>query len=229
MVYVYAMNAANLPDPLEYPEIMAGLPEERKEKIRRYRQPRDRKLSLGAGLLLKESLARHGFQDSCIKYSGNEKPEIEGIYFNLSHSHHMVVCAVGNQEVGCDVEEIADVQENIAERFFTKNEITYLHSFSQEDRKEEFFRLWTMKESYMKMTGEGMCLALDRFEIVIKDPIKVFRDGERGSCFIKEYTIPGYKLSVCAKEAEFSELELLTDGTEYGMKKTKKVNLQVMI
>ena len=91
------------------------------------------------------------------------------------------------------------------ERFFTENEVNYLNSFGNEEKIEEFFRLWTMKESYMKMTGEGMRLSLDRFEFVFEDSIKLYRDRHLCSCHIKEYKIPGYKLTICAKESEFSE------------------------
>ena len=52
MVHIYAVDITNLPDPLEVPELMGDLPEIRKQKILKCRQPEARKQSLGAGLLL---------------------------------------------------------------------------------------------------------------------------------------------------------------------------------
>ena len=60
MVCVYVADIKDLPDPLEVPKSMEGLSEKRKEKIRRYMYSKDRKQSLGAGLLLNKVLSLHG-------------------------------------------------------------------------------------------------------------------------------------------------------------------------
>ena len=206
MVYVYVADINDLPDPLEVPESMDGLSEKRKEKIRRYMYPKDRKQSLGAGLLLNKVLPSHGVLSNDIEYEENGKPKIQGIYFNLSHSGEMVICAVSEKPVGCDVEKIKEANLKVADRFFSENEVEYLKTFDEKSRASEFFRLWTMKESYMKMTGEGMRLALDQFEFIFEKTVKVFRNGEVCPCYIKEYEVPGYKVSVCAEEKEFAPI-----------------------
>ena len=203
MVEVYITDINKLPDPKINLEIMDGLIKERKEKILRFRNPNDRKRSLGAGLLLSKCLKCRGIDQKDIKYGENGKPEVIGVYFNLSHSGNIAVCAIGNEEVGCDVEAVTEVKSNIAKRFFTVSENKYLDQFEGEKRQKEFYRLWTMKESYLKMTGEGMSVKLDSFEFLIKNDVKVYRDGSLDSCYIKEYDIPGYKLTVSAKEKEF--------------------------
>lgn len=212
MVYVYAANVKNLPDPIEAPEIMEGLPEERKQKIASCKQLKDRKQSLGAGLLLKQVLLLHGVSMGKLLYGENGKPEMEGIHFNLSHSHDMVVCVLSSQPVGCDIEKIKEKNdriERIANRFFTGKECTYLNAFQDNEKNQAFFRIWTIKESYIKMTGEGLRLGLDRFEIVFGKEVELYREGERCSCTIQEYEIPEYKVSVCAEEREFSECIVL--------------------
>ena len=205
MVNVYITDVSKLPDPAEYPEVMQILPKDRIEKIMKFRQVKDRKESLGAGLLLFKVLEKHGRCLEQMNYGLNGKPRLKDIEFNLSHSHNLVVCAISEKPVGIDVERIKDAYEHIADRFFTPTEVRYLAQYAGETKRSEFFRLWTMKESYMKMTGEGMKLALDRFEFHIEDEINVYRDGKKAECFIKEYHIPEYKLTVCAKEKNFSE------------------------
>lgn len=210
MVHVYAVDITDLPDPLEYPKLMEELSENRKQKIIECRQQESRKQSLGAGLLLRHVLKSHGILEQAIWTGKYGKPETEGIYFNLSHSKNMVVCAVSEGIVGCDIEKISKLPEKVADRFFCEDEIKYLNQVSAEKRSEEFFRLWTMKESYIKMTGEGLHLPLNRFEMCFSEEgIKVRRDGEIQNCFFKEYDMPGYKLTVCAKEKEFAEQILL--------------------
>lgn len=207
MVKIYIADISNLTDPKEHPELLNGLGEKRKEKTLRYRQEQKRKQSLGVGILLKQCLDQYGINIEEIRYGENGKPQIDGLYFNLSHSHDMAVCVISDGMVGCDIEKIGKLREGIAERFFTENEIKHLEQFEGELKRDEFFRLWTLKESYMKMTGEGMSLALDRFEFKFSDNIKLYRDGKLCDCNIMEYEVPGYKLSVCAEENEFDTIK----------------------
>ena len=201
MVNVYVADITDLPDPLENPERMEGLSEERKSKIMRCKRSESRRQRLGAGMLLREVLNRHGAQEQDIQIGKNGKPEVEGVHFNLSHSYNLVVCVVGNDVVGCDVErEETTDKSDIADRFFSENEILYLN-----ENKEEFVRLWTLKESYVKMTGEGFGASLNQFEVCLEDEVKVYRNGIPSDCTVKEYEIPGYRLAICAKEDEFSE------------------------
>lgn len=214
MVHVYIANVQNLTDPRADLGILEGLPDERKNKIMGYVQAKDRKQSLGAGLLLKHVVHRYGMDIPNIFYDSHGKPEIRGLYFNLSHSHDYVVCAVSDKPVGCDVEKVAKIQENIAEHFFAENEVAYLNGFKVEERMDEFYRIWTMKESYLKMTGEGLAYGLKQvecrfentgiYEKSCQNNVRIYRNGIKIHCYIKEYDIPGYKLSICAKEAIFA-------------------------
>lgn len=205
MVKVYMTKTGNYPDPKECPEHLDGVPQKRKEKILRYRTEEARKQGLASSLLLQQVLLLHGKDMNYISYGENGKPEIEGIYFNLSHSHEIAVCAVSDAPVGCDVEKIEKRREKVATHFFTSKEITYMDSLLEKEKDDAFYRLWTMKESYMKMTGEGMKLSLKRIEFIFEEKVRVYRDGTRCDCCIKEYEIPDYKLTVCSMENDFCQ------------------------
>lgn len=204
MVHTYYVYAPLLPDPSEYPEVLSGLDEARKAKTLRYLHVQARKLSFGAGALLRYALKKHGIADAEIFTDENGKPYTSGLFFNLSHSHDYVVCSVSTKPVGCDVEKISEGHLRIAERYFCDSETEYIFSFPEEKRSGEFFRLWTVKEAYMKLTGEGMRLSLHSFSVDLGDEITVTREGIKTDCFIKEYDLSGYRLSVCAKENEFA-------------------------
>lgn len=203
MIKVYMTNITNCADPKECPEQADGLPIERRERILRYTKEESRRQGLASSLLLQHVLQLYGksFQD--IRYGQNKKPEVEGLHFNISHSHEIVVCAVSDLPVGCDVEKIGEMREKIVSHFFTSKEIMYLNQYEGIEKENEFYRLWTMKESYMKMTGEGMKLSLKRIEFILPEPVKVYRDGQISNCFIKEYEVSGYKLTVCGMEQIF--------------------------
>lgn len=105
----------------------------------------------------------------------------DALSFNLSHTKGLVACAVGPvAEIGIDV-ELMDPRRSspeIAERFFSAAEIKLLRAAPAERRMRTFFRLWTLKETLIKTTGEGLQRALDSFSFEL-DPVAVaFRPAD---------------------------------------------------
>ena len=74
VVKVFIADVSELPDPLKNPELLQEIPEERKQRIVRFQQEKDRKQSLGAGLLLKKCLEEYGLDIKDIYYQGNGIP-----------------------------------------------------------------------------------------------------------------------------------------------------------
>lgn len=205
MVYVYAMDIKALPDPKENPALFHQLSSSRRRKVMKYLRADDRKRCMGAGILLAEILPLYGEDPEKITYGPEGKPQAENVHFNLSHSGDLVVCAVGGKAVGCDIEKTGQEPEGVADRFFHQKEAAYLQKFQEPERSVMFYRLWTWKESYVKMTGEGLQLPLQEFEILPEgERIRVRRGQELLPCHIMEYTIPGYQVSVCAEEEKFA-------------------------
>lgn len=88
------------------------------------------------------------------------------IRFNLSHSGGLALYAITRKrEIGVDIEHIrADLTDmEIAGRFFFSSEIAALLALPAEQRTQEFFNFWTLKEAYIKARGEGLSFPLDRF------------------------------------------------------------------
>lgn len=192
MVYVYGADVSALHDPLENVQVMECLPIERQKKILKIKQKQKRLQSLGAGLLLNDVLHRYGILVDTIRTDENGKPLVNGICFNLSHSGDYVICAVSERPVGCDIEQINEAPEQVAERAFSVTENAHLKTFFGDMYNREFFRLWTKKESFLKMKGIGIRVPLQKLEMT--------------GCYFKEYEIPDYQVTVCAEEHEFTEL-----------------------
>ena len=90
----------------------------------------------------------------------------DGLTFNLSHTHDLVVLAVGrHQRIGVDTERIdrAPAAAEIAQRFFAASEAAALHRVFGPDRDRLFMEYWTMKEAYIKARGLGLAIPLDQF------------------------------------------------------------------
>ena len=199
MMKLYVADITNLPDPLLCPEQLRGLPSERQQRIYNMKQEKSRKQSMGVGLLLQKVLALYHMEDSQVFAGERGKPMVDGLEFSLSHSGDLVICAVSDKPIGCDVEEIRKAPERVAERYFGHREQEYLDQFSGEEYDKAFFRIWTLKESYVKMTGEGMGVPMEEYEVIVDDCARVIRDGGVQGCYVSEVEIPGYIISICAK------------------------------
>ena len=87
------------------------------------------------------------------------------ITFNLSHCKEVAVLAVGfDYSVGVDVESISRNrnQHAIAQRFFHRDEIAQLEKLNDTEYNRYFFQLWTLKEAFLKATGDGISIGLDK-------------------------------------------------------------------
>ncbi len=197
MAEYFIKSAAGLPDPALDASTLYGIPTERQERILKYRNAADRKLSLGAWRLMEEALGKYGFSAKNVVYSESGKPLCEGICFNLSHSGDMVLCAVSKAAVGCDIERVKDAPFEIIDKVFLPNEKKYIAEAQRaKDKARRFFRLWTMKESYIKMTGEGLSADLLGIEA---DPVRltVTRDKVTARCRLFNTSYGDYEISIC--------------------------------
>jgi len=92
------------------------------------------------------------------------------IQFNLSHSGNLAILAVCKKhQLGIDIEfaERKTQWEGIIRRFFTQNEQKKLLALPEKIKKETFFKIWTRKEAHMKVTGQGLHLSPDKFEVSV--------------------------------------------------------------
>ena len=198
---LYAASVAPLASPERYAAAYDAVSPARREKADRLRFEKDRRLSLGAELLLRHALRANGLCAAPTEYGAQGKPCFKdgGVFFNLSHSGEYVICALAPCEVGCDVEKLAPVNLNVARRFCRRE---YDDIFAQETAEEQsdlFFRYWTLKESFMKATGLGMSLPLDAFEIVRTPKLTVRQSVDTRQYGFAEFDgLAGYRCALCA-------------------------------
>ncbi|MFI3313133.1 MAG: 4'-phosphopantetheinyl transferase superfamily protein [Eubacteriales bacterium] len=85
--------------------------------------------------------------------TGEGKPYFPGnpLYFSISHTKNLAVCAVGDSPLGVDVEQIRPVKAGMYQKVLTLPEQRWLS-----DHPDGFFHLWTKKEAYVKYMGCGL-------------------------------------------------------------------------
>ncbi len=138
---------------------------ERLEKALKFKYEKDIKLSLLAGILLEDEIDELGILVSKpIHYhiDSYSKPHLfdsnsNEIFFSLSHAGNYAVCIWDTKPCGADIEEIKECKLNIAERFFHDNEKAMVID------EYTFYKYWTLKEAFMKITGLGMSLPMNDF------------------------------------------------------------------
>ena len=195
MQKLYRININHFEDPLKNERLLDLVGIRRREKVIKYRMPDDRKRSLGAGIIIRKILDENGLTESCLRYSDNEKPVVDGLFFNVSHAGDYVVGVLSDCEVGCDIEKNANAPLEVAEHYFYHSELAYIKAAKNKDKA--FFTLWTLKESYMKMTGKGMRIPLNSFEIVRTEDEFILDKASGKQCFFKTIEFDNYIFSVC--------------------------------
>ena len=94
------------------------------------------------------------------EYGAEGKPylKVGRVHFNLSHSNNWAVLAVTSAgPVGVDLEHTGKSisRQALVERFFNPEEKRSFAAASVARRNRQFFRLWTRKESLLKLSGLG--------------------------------------------------------------------------
>jgi len=90
--------------------------------------------------------------------------------FNLSHSGGMAIVGLcRGREVGVDLEAVRALadEEAFARRILSERERSELSLLAEEERRRALFAGWTRKEAYLKATGEGLAVDLDRIEVCL--------------------------------------------------------------
>jgi 4'-phosphopantetheinyl transferase len=106
-----------------------------------------------------------------------------GIEFNLSHTDGLVVMGVTRQRsIGVDVENVRarEVDIEIADRYFAREEVVALRTLPDQKQKQRFFEYWTLKESYIKARGMGLSIPLEGFAFNLEDPQQIRLTIDRG-------------------------------------------------
>lgn len=205
-IRVYSTDVDCLKDPTLYQRALDLIPAARREYANRMKVESGKRLSAGAGLLLMAALADYRMNDKReyaafheLRFEKGEqgKPALADypdVHFNLSHSGNRVLCIVGPVDVGCDVEVINPSHVKSVIRCFAESE-QILASRSAED----FFRIWTLKESIVKLSGQGMQIPFRSFEVSL-DPLSVRQGFLPEPVVLKEYTLDAE--GACRKETE---------------------------
>lgn len=123
----------------------------------------------------------------------------KGVEFNISHTKGLVVCAVADSVLGVDTEEIRPFKASLMRRMCSEAERGFvLAGRSEAERQERFFRLWTLKESFVKANGRGLAFPLRNITFFLEEgAVKGSIPGWR---FYQSRVYQSYIISVCVAD-----------------------------
>lgn len=215
MLKIYYIKLSDLQD---YPEdffhpyvtnrLLSNLQNYKCEKVRRTKligEMMTRKIA--------QQLRGGRISDYDITHNEHGKPSLSNIlpklFFNISHSGDYIVVAFSEQEIGIDIERIGRRRMEVARRFYHPAEVEALERAPLPDQDSLFFRLWSIKESFLKYTGTGLSASLSSFQVKSEDniPYILQHDGQRLPVHIRQCRIDeNYACYVCAESEDIPEL-----------------------
>lgn len=128
-----------------------------------------------------------------------EKPRFvhaPDVHFSVSHSGSCWICAIDNQPVGIDLQRFQTVNAaGIARRHFHPMESLWL-----EAHPDDFFKIWTAKEAFVKYTGKGIDNDFGSFSVV---DLRGFKAKINDACLRFVPFLPGYVLAIASTHMDF--------------------------
>lgn len=128
--------------------------------------------NIAAELSVCHALRRLGLGCMPPVYSGTRagKPIAPGAYLSISHSGRVAVCAASHMPIGVDIERVRHVNPGLARKLRCPADVP------ARELDALLLSHWTAKESFLKMTGEGLA-GLSRVRYCPGDGI-VFDDAD---------------------------------------------------
>lgn len=226
MIYQFAVDISELPNNTY---ILSNIiSQERKSRISKYAFQEDKDRGILAEVLLRYGLEKeYGLKNNEIEigFGAYHKPYLknaEDIFFNLSHSGKWVYCGIGDKVLGVDVELIKSDWIEIARRFFANSEYCYILQQLPKVQKDIFYKLWTLKESYVKTVGKGLYINFDSFCFEMDDAnIKLIVDG---------YVQTAYQFVSCKLDSEHWRALCVHDSEKVDISNSlNKISVQQLI
>lgn len=181
-IHLWEIDLVAAPD--EIARLGSLLDAEERGRAERYHFDRHRRRYIVSQGMLRVLLARYrGLRPAALAFDQGPKgkPSLVGapaLHFNVSHSDERSVVAVARDgPLGVDIERLRPLADadDIARRFFSEREAAAYASLPEPLRPRAFFDCWTRKEAFIKALGEGLFLALDRFDVSVlpDDPVRL--------------------------------------------------------
>ena len=209
-IYVFDFSKVKYRDLSEFidsKKLIFQLPKEKREEIQSISSLSLRYMKLLATLFLRYQCAnRTGLNDKQLFFRKNTlgKPYLSKtslqthfaqphVHFSLSYTKDAFACAFSHAPVGVDIERLSPLTV-LPARFLSCDEQSYCTngcvSPSGENNPhkscdfQRFYKIWTRKEAYSKMLGQGLAMDFASFSVLDPDISKGIFSWRVGQCMV---------------------------------------------
>jgi 4'-phosphopantetheinyl transferase len=143
-------------------------------------------------------------------YDANGRPHlrdkiISKLDFNISHSNKFVTLAMNTDgRIGIDIEKNDPLDLNMMSDVLNAKDLDFIGNMSNnKDYLRKFYKLWTLKESFVKALGCGLQYPVKRLFFVFdeKGTIHIKGNADSGKWFFKTHDVnKQYHLAVCVQD-----------------------------
>lgn len=155
---------------------------ERQQRCLRYKFiPDRRRMAFGEMLLRRLLCEEYGCEDKSIRLENlpSGKPvafvDDKEVFVSVSHSGDFVACALSDTPVGIDLEAKREIKPDFLKRALNAEELEYVKT------SDDFLKIWTAKEAYLKLTGEGLS-GLGKADV-----LPLMKTGEKDGLVLQEH------------------------------------------
>lgn len=196
-IYVFDFSKVKYRDLSEFTNnktLFLKLSKEKREEIQAISSLSLRSMKLSAALFLKyQCEKRTGLSDEqlCFRKNTLGKPYLsethlktqsrQNVHFSLSYTEDAFACAFSHAPVGVDIERLSPLTV-LPARFLSPDEQRYCTNGCDSSPCENdilkicdshrFYEIWTRKEAYTKMLGQGLAMEFSSFSVLEPDIAK---------------------------------------------------------
>ena len=120
-------------------------------------------------------------------YNEHGAPSLPGgPYFSISHCKQGIAVAISDEPIGIDIEAIRPLSEGLVQKAMNPQEQAQIAAAA--NPAQEFIRLWTRKEAYVKMQGTGIISDMHKIlcDMLPVNWMEVIREDKGYICTIVE-------------------------------------------
>src|SRR5699024_9990539 len=213
MLKVYAVKIPEDISDEDYQTLLSFTSFEKREKIKKIKHMQSQYQTLIGDIVIRliilKNKLRQTNEEIEIEHNRFGKPGLKNeksFMYNISHSSEWVVCAISSYKVGIHIEYKKPIELKYFEKVFSPEELNDIRSKNTSKQQEYFYDLWTLKESYIKMIGEGFSYPVSTFTVKKNSivDIQLINSINSRIPYFTQYNIDrNYTLSVCAEKENF--------------------------
>ncbi len=161
---------------------------------KKYKVQEDYLRSIGGFYLINKYTSKN-----VLRHNKYGKPIKTGEYFNVAHSGKFVVFAKSDVQIGVDIEKIRDFKVGLINYICNEQDAKKIKT------KQDFFKVWTLKESLIKCVGTGFAKGSVKDVPIYPIEKRVYLGEDYSS---KIELIEDYVLAVCIKGLDDLSLDI---------------------